>query len=689
MTDLLGGRFLGRSASCLQRIFGFPGQTVVLAVITAVIVRPGLAAELSTPLSTNAAADAKFNWTGWYFGGHVGLGFGHVDAVLRDPIATTSNNKFGGQFGGVQLGYNKLLPSRVLVGFETDISFPNSYPSDAEVWTATSPRGDAVETFDYAGTVRGRLGYAPGHWLFYLTGGFAWSSSHVLLAPANTDVEFSRPALRTGWTAGAGIEVGFDHDWTVRLEYLHSRFGDIDVVFPTGASYSSKTDLSLLRLALNRKFDWLHLDRTGAGTIEKRVAADCVDWEIHGQTTYIHQGYPSFRALYTGANSLTPGAQAKETWTSSAFLTARLWQGGEFYYNPELFQGFGLSDTTGLGGFSNGEAQKSNFLYPHYNTSRLFLRQSFGLGGEQETVESDYGQMSGKRDVSRLTVQVGKFAVHDVFDNNAYAQDSRADFLNWSLWAAGAFDYAADKVGLTYGAVVDLNQPAWALRTGYFLIGDKPNSNNFDTALFKRGEYVAELEMRYALASRPGKFRVIGFVNSSFAGDYRDAVNLALAIPGLDTTDAIVQTRKGRIKYGYVFNLEQSIRDDLGLFARWSWNDGRNEISAFTDIDASLSGGVSIKGATWGRPDDVIGIAGVVNGLSRDHRDYLAAGGLGVLVGDGALNYQTERIAEMYYAWRLAPATTLTFDYQFVDNPAYNADRGPVSIFSGRLHASF
>ena len=158
----------------------------------------------------------------------------------------------------------------------------------------------------------------------------------------------------------------------------------------------------------------------------------------------------------------------------SAFLGLRLWNGGELYYNPELLQGFGLSSTVGAAGFPNGEAQKSDFIYPHYNTSRLFLRQTFGFGGEQETIESSYGQMAEKKDISRLTIQVGKFAVHDVFDNNTYAQDSRADFFNWSIWAAGAFDYAADKVGLTYGAIAELNQKTWALRAGYFLIGDKP-----------------------------------------------------------------------------------------------------------------------------------------------------------------------------------------------------------------------
>ena len=296
--------------------------------------------------------------------------------------------------------------------------------------------------------------------------------------------------------------------------------------------------------------------------------------------------------------------------------------------------------------------------------------------------------MAGKRDISRLTVQVGKFAVHDVFDNNSYAQDSRADFFNWSIWAAGAFDYAADKVGLTYGAVAEFNQKNWALRAGYFLVGDKSNSNDFDSQVFKRGGYVAELETRYSLFSQPGKLRIIGWMNQYFAGNFRDAVNLSAAT-GIDPTTAITQIRQGQTEYGYVFNLEQAISDEVGVFGRWSWNNGKTEITAFADINSSLSLGTSIKGKSWGRPDDKIGIAGAINGISKDYRDYLAAGGLGVLIGDGQLNYRNEKILETFYALGLAKNVTLTFDYQFMMNPAYNADRGPISFISGRLHAEF
>jgi high affinity Mn2+ porin len=208
-------------------------------------------------------------------------------------------------------------------------------------------------------------------------------------------------------------------------------------------------------------------------------------------------------------------------------------------------------------------------------------------------------------------------------------------------------------------------------------------------ALFRRGGYVAELETRYRLLSQPGKLRLMGWLHNSFAGGYREAVDLALADPALDATEAIEQTRKSRIKYGYVLNIEQAVTDDIGMFARWSWNNGTSEISAFTDIDASLSFGTSVKGTAWKRPDDRIGLAAAFNWISKDHRDYLAAGGLGILVGDGALSYRTEQILETYYALRLAKNTTLTFDYQNLANPAYNADRGPVHVFSGRFRSEF
>jgi high affinity Mn2+ porin len=572
------------------------------------------------------------------------------------------------------------LPSGILLGAEVDISFPNYLISNSIVTSLTTARSEVIEQLDYVGSLRGRVGYAAGHWLAYATGGFAWAGERFLNTPAIGSDE-KQLNVRLGWAAGGGVEYAFAPHWSVRLEYLYSRFESADIRFPSATQITSSLDFQSLRVGLNRKIDW-----PGSGNLATKTSLTDPEsdrWEIHGQTTYLPQGYPAFRALYTGPNSLTPAPQAQATWSNSLFLNVRLWEGGEVYYNPELLQGFGLNDTVGAAGFPSGEAQKSNFPYPHYNTSRLFLRQTFGLGGEQEELASGPTQLANKVDVSRLTLQVGKFAVPDIFDGNAYAKDTRKDFMNWSMWAPGAFDYSADKVGLTYGATAELNQKQWALRSGYFLMQSVSNSNSFDSRVFERGTYVLELETRYSLFSQPGKLRTIAWLNSAFSGSYRETLNN----PAFNLD--IAQTRTGRIKYGYVISLEQALTDQVGLFGRWSWNDGKTEIMAFTDIDASLSLGVSMKGAKWGRPDDVIGIGGAINALSRDHRDFIAAGGLGVLIGDGQLNYRRERILETYYAYALNKQITLTADYQLITNPAYNADRGPVSIFSGRLHGEF
>jgi len=640
---------------------------------------PAIAADVRLPVKA-PHIQSVFDWTGFYIGAHAGFGRGASSAVLSDPAITASSGSFGGVIGGVQAGYNVQLSSGIVLGAEADITFPNYLASNSIAALLATPRSDVVEQIDYAGSLRGRIGYASGHWLAYATGGLAWAGERFVNTPAIGSEE-KELNVRLGWAAGAGVEYAFAPHWSLRLEYLYSRFQQADIRFPSATQISSSLDLQSIRVGLNRKFDGMGSSNFAPRTSLTDPESD--RWEIHGQTTYLPQGYPRFRALYTGTNSLTPAPQAQATWSNSLYLNARLWEGGEVYYNPELLQGFGLNDTVGAAGFPNGEAQKSNFPYPHYNTSRLFLRQTFGFGGEQEELASGPGQLSGKVDVSRLTVQAGKFAVLDVFDGNSYAKDTRKDFMNWSMWAPGAFDYSADKVGLTYGATAELNQKQWALRSGYFLMQSVSNANNFDTKVFERGTYALELEARFSLFSQPGKLRTIAWLNSAFSGSYRETLNN----PAFNLD--IAQTRTGRIKYGYVVSLEQALTDEVGVFGRWSWNDGKTEIMAFTDIDASLSLGASIKGTRWGRPDDVVGIGGAINALSRDHRDFIAAGGLGVLIGDGQLNYRRERILESYYAFALNKQLTLTGDYQLITNPAYNADRGPVHVFSGRLHGEF
>ena len=380
---------------------------------------PSQAADLKLPVKAPYLQPA-FDWTGFYIGGHTGYSRGSSSAVLWDGAPTAVSGNFSGVIGGVQAGYNWRLPSGLLFGVEGDLTFPNYLHSNSMISLVSTLRTDFIEDWDYVGTARGRIGYASSHWLLYATGGLAFMGERFTNMPVDA-LPGKHIGVRLGWAAGAGVEYAFAPHWTVRLEYLYNQFERSNVAFPSGTQYTSTNDLQMLRLGLNRKIDF-------PGAPGWKPNTDITDpksgrWEIHGQTTYLPQGYPAFHAPYSGPHSLTPAPQAKATWSNGLYLNMRLWEGGEVYYNPELLQGFGLNDTVGAAGFPNGEAQKSNFPYPHYNTSRLFVRQTFGFGGEQEELARGQLQLGQKVDVSRLTLQAGKFAAIDVFDGNAYAKE--------------------------------------------------------------------------------------------------------------------------------------------------------------------------------------------------------------------------------------------------------------------------
>jgi high affinity Mn2+ porin len=567
-----------------------------------------------------------------------------------------------------------------VLGIEADASFPS--PLDA-------PRlrpAPFNTTLDYVGTVRGRAGYGFAAWLPYLTGGFAWGHSHVNVNDGGANIVSSPGQYQTGWTAGAGVEFAVSGNWSAKVEYdyidLSRRMYDLSGFGLPGVNVDPR--INLVKLGLNYRFGdtqpWAAPDPL------KTSLPESADWNLHAQTTFLPSAYPAFRSRYAGANSLPGGGQARETWTTTAFVGVRLWQGGEFYFNPELAQGFGLNGTLGLGGFPNGEAQKAGTAYPKFRPQRYYIRQTFGLGGEQEDVADAANQLPGKRDIDRVTLIVGRFAIGDFFDGNSYAKDPRADFMNWAMWSSGAYDFPADLPGYTSGAAVELNRKDWALRAGVFEVPTAPNSDVLTT---KGGGAVVELEERYAISGQPGKLRLGVFGNEGHTANYRETLAMVAANPALDINDTAVSIRHTLPKYGFYANAEQQIARDIGLFARASWNDGQSEILSFTDIDRSLSGGLSIKGSYWGRPSDTIGVGGAINGLSSAHHDFLAAGGLGLLIGDGRINYRPEQILETYYAFAIDKSFTVTADYQLITNPAYNADRGPVSIFSGRLHGEF
>jgi len=409
-------------------------------------------------------------------------------------------------------------------------------------------------------------------------------------------------------------------------------------------------------------------------------------WSIITQATYIEQWHDGFPAAYNGPNSFSNTAESEHTLSYSLFLDHRLWPDAELIYNPEIFQGHGLSQTLGIAGFPNGEAVKSGFANLHYNTSRLFLRQTIGLGGPKEELEHDVDQVTQEVDINRLTFSVGKFSANDFFDGNTYTHDPRTQFLNWSLWESAGWDYPADVVGFTAGAVVEWNTQNTTLHYGFFLEPDRPNGARMDKHPTKAHGQILQYDYRYTLGNLQGTVRSFVYWNQALMGNFKLATETA-AVTG-EPADAET-TRSYRSKVGFGVSWDQELTSNLGAFVRLSWNDGRTENWAFTQVDRSLAAGLSLKGSRWGRSDDVVGLGLAVNALSPEQQAFLAAGGTGLIIGDGALRYQTEQILETYYAFQALKWLQVSLDYQYIKHPAYNADRGPVSVFAVRAHVQF
>lgn len=411
------------------------------------------------------------------------------------------------------------------------------------------------------------------------------------------------------------------------------------------------------------------------------------NWNANFQTTYIWQHKPGFNAAYSGANSLSANAENCYTFTTDAFIGVRVWQNGEFYLVPEITQGVPFSNLNGLGGFTNGEITRASGTNPKIYRQQLFLRQTWGLGGGTEQLESDMNQLSGLVDRNRFVLTAGNFSTLNIFDNNVYAHDPRTQFMNWSNMTYAAYDYAADARGFGWGVAGEWYHDDWVVRFGRMTVPKEPNMLQLDFRLFRHYGDQVEIEHSQELGGQPGKIRLLGYRDYAVMASYRDAINYGIAT---GTTPSIFNVRYGeKSKYGFGIDAEQAINTSLGVFFRAMWSDGRTETDAFTEVDESIAGGISLKGTDWGRTQDTVGFSLIGNGLSRDRRNYLQAGGISFFIGDGALRYRPETIFESYYNWNVARRVWLAADYQHIANPAYNADRGPVEVFGMRLHLEY
>jgi high affinity Mn2+ porin len=652
-----------------------------------------------------------FDWSGWYVGAHAGVIRGASNWSATRPGAGSPglNGSFdlpfnfdfmagtGSYFAGLQGGYNYVLPSRWMLGLEADISFPNSdvlVPYSVRgSQTVTSPLTGQVsygEAVIHYGSARARVGYAFDHLLLYGTGGLAWTYDQLTRTQLAGFGGFASPGTvdgkllwRLGWAAGIGVEIPLAGNWTARAEYLSTGFGHKGVTFPAAMEgFESDLATQSLRLGVNYRIgDDAHI----SDFLAKGPSALETDrFAFHAQTTYLQQYDPPFRSPYRGQNSLAPD-QSRETADVTLYAGVRLWKGAEAWVNPEIDQGFGLSGSVGAAGFPSGEAYKVGADYPYTRLHRAFLRQTIDLGGEAQKVDSGLNQFSGSQTPDRLVLTIGKFSVGDIFDTNKYAHDPRVDFMNWTVIDTGTFDYAADAWAYSVGAAAEWYQGPWTFRGGLFDLSIAPNATHLDPQ-FGQFQWVGEIERRYVIWDQPGKLAINGFLTRGRMGSFQDAIQLAALTGGAADITAV---RRYNSRGGIGMNLEQQLMPNVGLFVRAGIADGSKEPYEFTDVDRTVAAGLSISGKQWGRDDDTFGVAGVVNGISGVHQAFLNAGGLGILVGDGQLpNPGNEKILETYYSFPVLSAK-VTLDYQLIVNPAYNRDRGPVSVLGVRVHAQY
>lgn len=392
--------------------------------------------------------------------------------------------------------------------------------------------------------------------------------------------------------------------------------------------------------------------------------------DMHFQMTTVSQYHPSFSAAYTGANSMVDTSEAATSLTTTFFFTFHVASDLIVRFDPELAGGAGLSRALGAAGFPNGETFRVGDPTPQAYLARLYVQLTLHPSADDD-----------------VTITAGKFSLADFFDNNGFSHDPRGQFLNWSFMSNGAWDYAANTRGYTVGLVVDYAHGPFAARIASALIPTTANGPDLEWNLSRGHAETVELQFRYDDDDTPGTIRLLGYLTHAPMGNYDQAVAQRPegGVPSIASTREV-----GRTKVGAGVNIEQAITPWLGLFARAGWNDGQNETWAFTEIDQTINAGLLADGERWGRESDNVGLAIAVNGISTHHRNYLANGGLGFMIGDGALRYAPETMTEFYYRLHLHDHHFwVTPTYQFLMNPGYNSDRGPIHILSLRVHVEF
>ena len=415
---------------------------------------------------------------------------------------------------------------------------------------------------------------------------------------------------------------------------------------------------------------------------------------VHGQTTYINQRYNNFTSSYSGQNSLSDLKSMSYTWSGTLFFGARLAPNTDIYFNPEVVSGVPFSGLVGLAGFTNGEATKATGAQAKFYSARAFLRQTFNQEGDKIVLENEANQITQTVSSNRVVVTAGQFSTLDIFDDSRYAKDPRVQFMNWGNMTYLAYDYAADARGYSTGLAGEWYLGNWVMRAGRMLAPKTPNGRDLNWQIFNAYGDQVEVERQHNIADLPGKVSVLAYRNRMILARFQDATNYVVA-NNAQGTQAINNVRTNyQYKTGVGINGEQALTKDLGIYGRAFTSDGHTETMSFTEADNSLSVGMGMNGTSWSRPKDSIGISMMQNGLSSYRKNYLQSGGVSYFIGDYAgpgqtISYRPERIGEVYYNATVIKNILAGVNFQHINNPAYNAARGPVNILSFRLHAEF
>jgi high affinity Mn2+ porin len=414
---------------------------------------------------------------------------------------------------------------------------------------------------------------------------------------------------------------------------------------------------------------------------------------LSGQANIIFQGRLPFHSPYEGVNSFRSSAEYKTSMVGTLYTALRRNRSDryntDFIFDLESAAGRGLSQALGLAGFTNLDVVRNPNLGSAPYIARYQIHQVFGLTGATVPQEQNQFALAANVPVRRIEFRIGKMTLPDFFDINSVGSDSHLQFMNWTIDNNGAWDYAADTRGYTVGGMAEYDDRSWSLRYGIFAMPVVANGIDLDWAFSRAHGQNGEFEVRRSLIpAREGVTRVLFYANRAHMGSYREAVNAFL--DGTDSTPTITNHEHfGALKYGFGFNAEQGLTQDLRVFGRFGWNEGQNESFAYTEVDQTVEAGADYAGTTWHRSQDKIALAVVSNAIKRDHQNYLRYGGLGFLLGDGNLNYGRETIVESYYNWHVWRGLFYSLNVQHISNPGYNRDRGPAWVGSVRAHVDF